>query len=446
MSGDAWMLVGAGILVVLAGVLAMADAALTSFSKARADGLVSAGRRGARRVRRLVDDPAPALNTALLLRLTAEISAVVLVAAVCLGAFSKEWQAVLVAAGSMLVVSFVVIGVAPRTLGRQHAEGVALALAGPLLTVTRVLGPLPRLLIMVGNALTPGKGFREGPFATEAELRELVDLAEAGRVIESGERQMIHSVFELGDTIVREVMVPRTDVVFIEATKTLRHFQTLALRSGFSRIPVVGAGGLDDIVGVAYLKDVARRLYDNRNAESVERIESVMRPALYVPDSKPADDLLREMQAQRTHVAVVVDEYGGTAGLVTIEDILEEIVGEISDEYDTGEATVQRLEDGVVRVSSRLNVEDLGELFGMELSDDDVDSVGGLMAKHLGRVPIPGAEVEMEGLRLIAEGPAGRRNQIATILVTRVGTSDQLAHDVGSDRTEPGLAERQERA
>jgi magnesium and cobalt exporter, CNNM family len=428
MSGAAWMLVGAGVLVVLAGVLAMADAALAAFSRARADSLVTAGRRGARRLRRLVEDPAPALNTALLLRLGAEIAAVVLVAVVCLDTFTTDWQAVLVATGSMLVVSFVVIGVAPRTLGRQHAEGVALALAGPLLTMTRVLGPLPRLLIVIGNALTPGEGFREGPFATEAELRELVDLAEAGRVIESGERKMIHSVFELGDTIVREVMVPRTDIVFIEANKTLRHFQTLALRSGFSRIPVVGAGGLDDIVGIAYLKDVARRLYDNRNAESVERIESVMRPAFYVPDSKP------------------VDEYGGTAGLVTIEDILEEIVGEITDEYDTGEATVQRLEDGAVRVSSRLNVDDLGELFGIELSDDDVDSVGGLMAKHLGRVPIPGAEVEMGGLRLVAEGPAGRRNQVATILVTKVGADDEPSANLTRAVAEPGLTERQERA
>jgi CBS domain containing-hemolysin-like protein len=443
MSGTAWMLVGAGLLVVLAGVLAMADAALAAFSKARADSLVTAGRRGATRVRRLVEDPAPVLNTVLLLRLGAEISAVVLVAAVCVGAFRAEWQAVLVAAGSMLVVSYVAIGVGPRTVGRQHAEGVALVLAGPLLTITRVLGPLPRLLIMIGNALTPGKGFREGPFATEAELRELVDLAEAGRVIESGEREMIHSVFELGDTIVREVMVPRTDVVFIEANKTLRHFQTLALRSGFSRIPVVGQGGLDDIVGVGYLKDVARRLYDNRNAESVERIESVMRPAFYVPDSKPVDDLLREMQAQRTHVAIVVDEYGGTAGLVTIEDILEEIVGEISDEYDSGEATVQRLEDGTVRVSSRLNVEDLGDLFGIELSDDDVDSVGGLMAKHLGRVPIPGAETEVGELRLVAEGPAGRRNQVATILVARLGATDEPGPDLGAI-PEPNQPERQE--
>ncbi len=418
-SGAISMLIVAAVLVIVAGLLAMADAALTAFSRSRADGLVASGRRGAQWVRRLVDDPAVVLSTALLLRLAAEITAVVLVTVICLDAFDEQWLAVLVAAGAMLVVSFVVIGVAPRTLGRQHAEQVALVTARPLLTITRVLGPLPRLLILLGNALTPGTGFREGPFASEAELRELVDLAEAGRVIESGERQMIHSVFELGDTIVREVMVPRTDVVFIESNKTLRQFQSLALRSGFSRIPVVGSGGLDDVVGIAYLKDIARRLYDNRDAESVERVESVLRPAFYVPDSKPVDDLLREMQAQRTHVAIVVDEYGGTAGVVTIEDVLEEIVGEITDEYDTEDVTVQRLDDGSVRVSSRLHVDDLGELFGIELSDDDVDSVGGLMAKQLGRVPIPGAEVEVGGLRLVAEGPAGRRNQVATIVASR---------------------------
>ena len=439
MSGTASMLVGAALLVVVAGLLAMADAAFTTFSKARADALVSAGRRGAAQVRRLVEDPAPALNTALLLRLAAEITAVVLVAVLCVGWFDSGWVSVLVAASAMLVVSFVAIGVAPRTLGRQHAESVALVMAGPLLTVTRVLGPLPRLLILLGNALTPGKGFREGPFASEAELRELVDLAEAGSVIESGEREMIHSVFELGDTIVREVMVPRTDVVYIEAHKTLRQFQSLALRSGFSRIPVVGSGGLDDVMGIAYLKDVARRLYDNRDAESVERVDSVLRPALYVPDSKPVDDLLREMQAQRTHVAVVVDEYGGTAGLVTIEDILEEIVGEITDEYDTEGVTVQKLEDGAVRVSSRLHVDDLGDLFGIELSDDDVDSVGGLMAKQLGRVPIPGAEVEFGGLRLVAEGPAGRRNQVATIVASRTdpASGTGAAHPGGARRREP---------
>jgi CBS domain containing-hemolysin-like protein len=424
-TGDGWLITGAVMLVVLAGVMAMAEAALAPFSKARAGELVEAGRRGARGLRDLVDDPAPSLNTALLLRIGAEITAVILVAVLLLSMFGMRWQAVLVGAIVMIVVSYVAIGVAPRTLGRQHSDAVALATAGPLLRLTRILGPIPRLLILIGNALTPGKGFREGPFATEAELRELVDLAEAGGVVESGEREMIHSVFELGDTIVREVMVPRTDVVFIETGRTLRQFQSLALRSGFSRIPVVGPSGLDDVLGIAYLKDVARRLYDHRDAESVERIESVMRPATFVPDSKPVDDLLREMQARRIHLAVVVDEYGGTAGLVTIEDILEEIVGEITDEYDTEEAPVEELADGAIRVSSRLHVDELGHLFGLALSDEDVDSVGGLMAKHLGRVPIPGAEIEFGGLKLVAERPSGRRNRIGTIVVTRA----ESAHD-----------------
>jgi CBS domain containing-hemolysin-like protein len=417
---DGWTLAGAAALVILAGLLAMAESALASFSKARADELVAEERQGSTRLRALVEEPAPALNTALFLRIAAEITAVILVSVVFFDVFDMGWPTIAGVALVMIVVSYVVIGVAPRTLGRQHAESVALASAGPLLAVTKVLGPIPRVLIALGNAVTPGQGFRSGPFATEAELRELVDLAEAGRVIESGEREMIHSVFDLGDTIVREVMVPRPDVVFIEAGKTLRQFQSLALRSGFSRIPVVGSAGLDDVIGVAYLKDAARRLYDHRDAESVERVSSIMRPAAFVPDSKPVDELLREMQAQRIHVTIVVDEYGGTAGLVTIEDILEEIVGEISDEYDAVEEPVTALGDGSFLVSARLHVDDLGELFGIELSDEDVDSVGGLMAKALGRVPIPGAEVDVAGLHLVAEHTTGRRNRIRSIRVTRV--------------------------
>ena len=294
-----------------------------------------------------------------------------------------------------------------------------------------MLGPLPRLLILIGNAITPGRGFSEGPFASEAELRELVDLAEASSVIESGERQMIHSVFELGDTLVREVMVPRTDVVFIERTKTLRQAMSLALRSGYSRIPVVG-DNLDDIVGFAYLKDLTKRVFDRHEAETTERVDSVMRPVLYVPDSKPIDALLREMQAERKHVGVVVDEYGGTAGLVTIEDVLEEIVGEITDEYDVARVDVEHLANGSVRVSSRYPVDDLGEVCGVAVDDDDVDSVGGLMAKHLGRVPIAGSVVEAHGLRFEAEAPSGRRNRIGTVLVTRLQPELETS-DTGRD-------------
>jgi CBS domain containing-hemolysin-like protein len=332
---------------------------------------------------------------------------------------SGRWLAMLAALGISLVVSFVVIGVAPRTVGRQHSERVALLSAGPLIAFTKVLGPLSRLLILIGNAITPGRGFSEGPFASEAELRELVDLAEASSVIESGERAMIHSVFELGDTLVREVMVPRTDVVFIERNKTLRQAMSLALRSGYSRIPVVGEN-LDDIVGFAYLKDLTRRVFDRHEAEQTERVESVMRPVMYVPDSKPIDALLREMQSERKHVAVVVDEYGGTAGLVTIEDVLEEIVGEITDEYDVEHIDVEHLANGSTRVSSRYPVDDIEHICGVAIEDDDVDTVGGLMAKHLGRVPIAGSVIEAHGLRFEAEAPAGRRNRIGTVLISRV--------------------------
>ena len=220
--------------------------------------------------------------------------------------------------------------------------------------------------------------------------------------------------------------MPRTDVVFIERSKTLRQAMSLALRSGYSRIPVVGEN-LDDIVGFAYLKDLTKRVFDRHEAETTERVESVMRPVLYVPDSKPIDALLREMQAERKHVAVVVDEYGGTAGLVTIEDVLEEIVGEITDEYDVARVDVEHLEDGAYRVSSRYPVDDLEDICGVGVEDDDVDSVGGLMAKHLGRVPIAGSVVEVHGLRFEAETPAGRRNRIGTVLVSQIEPVDARA-------------------
>jgi CBS domain containing-hemolysin-like protein len=297
---------------------------------------------------------------------------------------------------------------------------VALAGAGGVRILGRIFNPLASLLILFGNAVTPGRGFRDGPFASEVELRELVDMAEERGVVEHGERQMIQSVFELGDTIAREVMVPRTEVVWIEKTKTVPQALALALRSGFSRIPVTGENA-DDVVGVAYLKDLARRAQDADRSRTTT-VEEVMRQVSYVPESKPVDELLREMQAKRTHIAIVIDEYGGTAGLVTIEDILEEIVGEITDEYDKDErAPVERIDADTARVSARLAVEDLREIFGVEVPDrDDIETVGGLLADALGRVPIPGAHAEAFGLSLTAESAGGRRNRIDTVLVARL--------------------------
>jgi CBS domain containing-hemolysin-like protein len=419
-SRDVLLTLVAVFLVALGGVFAGGEASLSRVSRVTAEELERAGRRGARRLQQIVADPARYLNLLTLLRVACELVATVLVTVVALDRLPTTWQAVLVAGPVMVVVSYIAVGVSPRTIGRQHAPAVALLTARLVLPLARVLGPLPQLLILVGNALTPGKGFREGPFASEAELRDLVDLAQENKVIEDRERMMIHSVFELGDTIAREVMVPRTDVVFIERHKTLRQAISLGLRSGFSRIPVVG-DGTDDVLGVMYLKDLIRRTYEYREAESLELVESCMRPAVFVPESKPVDQLLREMQAQQTHMAIVVDEYGGTAGLVTIEDVIEEIVGEIADEYDVEAPQVEYLPDGALRVSARLHVGELAELLDIDdLEDEDVDTVGGLLAKHLGRVPIPGAQVSLAGLQLTAEGTQGRRNRLGTVVVRRL--------------------------
>jgi CBS domain containing-hemolysin-like protein len=378
-----------------------------------------------------MEDPPRYLNTALLVRTVVEISSIVLVALVIFDNFNHDWSRILLSAAIMIVISYVWWGVAPRTIGRQHADRIATAVAGPLALITAVLGPIPKLLILIGNALTPGKGFREGPFSTEAELREMVDLAEASQLIEKGEREMIHSVFELGDTVVKEVMVPRTDMVYIESTKTLRQAMSLCLRSGFSRIPVIG-DGLDDVVGVLYLKDVIKRVYDFPQAESTEKVSQLMRKPEWCPDSKPIDELLREMQLRHSHLVIVVDEFGGTAGMATIEDILEEIVGEITDEYDQENTDITKLGEDRYRVSSRLPIDELGELFGLELEDEDVETVGGLMAKVLNKVPIAGAVVKYAGLELVAERSTGRRNKVGTVVVGRIADETSESDD---DRT-----------
>jgi CBS domain containing-hemolysin-like protein len=413
---DIWLLVLAAILVLVAAVVSLSDAGLSRVSRSRVDDLVREERRGAARLQRVVADPAATLNVLLLLRTLCELLATTLVAVVAARSLDSSWQAILLAGGVMTVVDYVVVGVGARTLGRQHPTTVAVRTAPLALALTRLVGPVPRVLILVGNALTPGRGFREGPFSSEAELRELVDLAEERQVIESGEREMIHSVFELGDTLVREVMVPRTDMVWIERTKTVRQALSLALRSGFSRIPVIGDNE-DDIVGFAYLKDLAKRVYEDE--DRTEKVDEVMRSAAFTPDSKPVDELLREMQTKQVHVAVVIDEYGGTAGLVTIEDILEEIVGEITDEYDREAPRIEELEDGSIRVHVRMPVDDIEEMYDVTFDLEDVETVGGLLASALGRVPIPGAAATLHGLTFLAEGAKGRRNRVGTVRITR---------------------------
>jgi CBS domain containing-hemolysin-like protein len=413
-------LVGAIALIFFGGLFAAIDAAISTVSIARVEEMVRDERPGAVRLARVIHERPRYINLVVLLRIVCEITATALLVDYLYEHLGLDWG-LLLAAAIMVVVSFVVIGVGPRTIGRQNAYTIALASAVPLQAISVLLTPISRLLVLIGNALTPGRGFRNGPFASEIELREVVDLAQQRGVVADDERRMIQSVFELGDTPAREVMVPRTEMVWIENDKTAGQATSLAVRSGHSRIPVIGEN-VDDIVGVVYLKDLVERTYSSNNGGRDTRVSEVMRSAVFVPDSKPLDALLREMQRDRNHMALLVDEYGAIAGLVTIEDVLEEIVGEIADEYDTDEvAPVEELGDKRYRVSARLPIEDLGELYDIEFDEDlDVDTVGGLLALELGRVPLPGAQVTWDGLQLRAEGGPDHRGRlrIGTVLVS----------------------------
>jgi magnesium and cobalt exporter, CNNM family len=426
MSPPGWLLVAAAVLALAAGWCANAEAALTLVA---ATGV--AERPGHQGILQTVAADLPRyMSVLLLLRAIGECLAAVLVTAAFVHWLSDDWRAVLAAAGVVIVMHYVLTGVRPQ-LGRggPRTERTATRAARFLHPLTRALGPLPGLLVVIGNTLPPRRrrmpaGTGEpgdestGP-AARSELRGLVDYLERRPDIEPGEREMVRSVFELGDTFVREVMVPRTDMVFIESDKTVEQGQSLHLRSGFSRIPVVGENE-DDVVGIAYLKDIVAWSHEHPGAEATEKVATVMRSASYVPDSKPVDELLRQMQAQRNHMVIVIDEYGGTAGLVTIEDLLEEIVGEITDEYDNERPPVEWLSAGSARVTARLPVTELEELFGVQIAAvEDVETVAGLLAHALGRVPIAGSAATVSGLRLTAEPGSGRRNKVGTVLVER---------------------------
>ena len=411
------------LLIGFAGFLAASESALTSISRVLIEELES--KRGGHLLKRYSAQPARFLNVILLVRKVCEFTAAALVLRAFLQVFSSGfaylWTVVV-----MVILSYVVIGVGPRTLGRQNPHRWARAgiIISAFLAV--ILCPVTKLLIAVGNSITPGKGFRSGPFTNEAELRDLVDQAHERGLVESDEHEMIHSVFELGDTLVRELMVHRTDMVWIEQDKTLRQGLSLALRSGYSRIPVVGEN-LDNIIGIAYVKDLAKRALDHHEAETTERVGGLMRPAVFVPEIKIAAELLKEMQRDQIHLAIVVDEYGGTAGIITIEDIIEEIVGEIADEFDDGIDAFSCITEDKARAKATLHIEYLADELKIDFEDadsQDVDTIGGLMAQKLGRVPIAGSTIILKGWKITSERPIGRRRRISSVIIERSDEED----------------------
>ena len=418
---EALLLVAAFLLVAFGGLMAAFEAALGVTSRADLIELGASGRNG-RALSRIGDDTNAHVTAVSFIRVLAETTAAVLVAAAFMLIFDNILLAVLAAAVLMTGISFVAVGASPRSVGRQHARGL-LRGGAPIIRGMRVLlGPLAHGLVAVGNRVTPGVTHSTS-FASEEQLLSIIDEAAENELIEEDDRELIHSVFDFTDRYVREVMVPRTDMVTVDAAATSREALALFLEKGVSRIPLADDEA-DDVVGVLYLKDLVQFGFRDEAGWRDAPIRRIARPAVFVPESMKAETLLQQMKTDAVHVCLVVDEYGGVAGLVTLEDLIEELVGEIADEYDAPSTEIVELPDGRYRVNARLGLDEVGDLFGLELDDEDVDSIGGLLGKALGRIPQPGATAEHSGLVMTGGASRGRNRGIATVIVERAETMD----------------------
>jgi CBS domain containing-hemolysin-like protein len=415
MSGADWAIVAVVVVLFLMSIFfAASETAFTRMSRIRAIALAEDGNRRAQRLLVMLEHPARTLNVVLLLILVAQLTTATLIGVLLEGTAGA--LGVVLGIVLQIFLFFVVGEVAPKTFAVQHTERAALALT-PMLWFLTNFAPLrwlSNLLIGVANVVLPGKGLKRGPFVTEEEIRTMADVAANEESIETEERRLIHSIFEFGDTVVREVMLPRPDMVAVDASDTIEDAIERAIERGFSRLPVCEDGSTDHIVGLVYLKDLVRRA---RAGEGAHELRVAVRPATFVPEQKKVSELLSEMRTKQFHMAIVIDEYGGTSGLVTLEDLLEEIVGEIADEYDVELPAVERLPDGSVRVRGSTPIDDVSEELDTELPDTEWDTVGGLILNLLGHVPEEGEVVRFEEIELRAERVQGHR--IVSVRITR---------------------------
>lgn len=426
----ALLLLAAVMLIAFGGLMAAIDAAMQVTSRGDLAELGTTSARNAVSLQRIADDPDAHASAVVFIRILSETAAAVLVTVAFTILFDSIWWAMLAAAILMTGISFVVVGASPRSVGRRHAKGLLESAAPVIRGVRLLLGPLAHGLVALGDRVTPG-GSRGASFASEEQLLSMVDEAASQDLIEEDDRELIHSVFDFTDTFVREVMVPRTDMVTVDAAAFTREAMTIFLEKGVSRIPVVDDEA-DDVVGVVYLKDLVQFGFRDEAGWRDAPITRITRPAVFVPESMKAETLLQQMKRDAVHVCLVVDEYGGVSGLVTLEDLIEELVGEIADEYDPRSDEVTELEPGRYRVSSRLGLDEVGDLFGIDLEDEDVDSIGGLLGKALGRIPQPGSTADYEGLLMTGGASLGRGRGIATVFVERSEPLDVSDDEAGT--------------
>jgi CBS domain containing-hemolysin-like protein len=420
-----WGWVLAGVLVVLGSLLAMAESSLTRMTRIRALALQEEGRRNASILVRLESDPPRYLNSIYLSVMIVQNGSAILVALLAERTWGSPWVTIVSLVFTLLY--FVVVEAMSKTIGIERSDRVALALAPGVFTLGRILAYPTRLLIGLANVLLPGKGLREGPFISEIDIRSMAQVGHEEGSIEEGEKELIHSIFEFGDTIAREVMVPRPDIIAIEDTGTLHDVQALMLEHGYSRIPVFHED-LDDVTGVVFAKDVLKTLH---HGAADAPLAEVARPARFVPESKKVADLLKEMQREKFHQALVTDEYGSVTGIVSLEDLLEELVGEIADEYDVEEPEIVSVGDGVFRVSGKTSIDDLNDALEADLPDEDWDTIAGLVLDVFGKIPDEGEECRFDGWWFKAEQVKGRR--IASVLVSRADPEPPIDDDDVTD-------------
>ena len=407
-------IITAVVLIVVGGLLTALDGALHVLSRNDLlDEAETAKRRPA--LQSLATDVAAHITALAFVRVIVDTFAAVLITLAISRLMDQWWQVLLIASIVLIAVFFVVVGSSPRSVGMAHPRPMVRTFAPLIRGIRIVLGPLAEGLIVVGRIVTPGRP-GGGPLASEEQLRSLVDEAAHQDVLEAEDRELLHSVFEFGDTIVREVMVARTDMVTADADDSLKTALTQFLEQGVSRMPVVGKDA-DDVIGVVYLRDVAQVQLEKPRTMARSTVSTVAKPALFVPETKKADDTLRYLQSEKNHMALVVDEYGGIAGLVTMEDLMEELVGEITDEYDDDDAGVVALGDDRYRFSVRYPLDDLADLYDLEIEEEDVDTVGGLMTVSLGRLPEAGSTTEVHGLVMTADRPASSKGPVSTVVV-----------------------------
>jgi putative hemolysin len=407
--GSAWLqlivLVG---MLLLCGVASAAETALTSVSRIKLKNLVEEGDQRAREIEQLLAEPNTFLSTILVVNSVAVIVASSMATVLALR-FSESWGE-LVATILISLVVLIFCEITPKTAAVQNPLRWARVLVRPVRGVAWVLRPLIWFLSSLTSLfvrMLGGQIKRKGPFVTEEELRLLVTVGEEEGVLEEEETEMIHSIFEFADTTAREVMVPRIDMVTLASDTTVMGAVDLALQGGFSRIPVYEAEvGIDEIIGVLYTKDLLKQLREDHDALQVREL---VRPAYFVPETKKLDDLLREIRQNRVHMVIVVDEYGSVAGLVTIEDLVEEIVGDIKDEYDREESLFERINADEYIFDAKISIYDFNDMMGKHLGDSDYETLGGFVYAQLDKIPVAGDSVKFEDLIFTVLATRGRR-------------------------------------